>query len=143
MAKKDPVDGDEKPGGKKKVIIALVVAILLSGGGVYYMMSKKNAPEPPPTPGEVVQLEPLHVNLADGRFLKITLALVPDAAAEHPPEGSKALDEAVSYLSLRPIADMSTPASRAHLKENLVKRIEARYEHHAVLDVYITEFVTQ
>lgn len=143
MAKKTPAEGEEKPGGKKKLIIIMLVAVLLSGGGVYFMMSKKNAPPKPVLPGEIIQLEPLHVNLADGRFLKITMALQATADAHEKPNGAVALDEAVAYLSLRPIADMSTSATRAHLKENLVKKIEKRYEHHEVMDVYITEFVTQ
>lgn len=143
MAKKTPAEGEEQPSGKKKLIIILLVAVLLSGGGVYFMMTKKNAPPKPVEPGKIIQLEPLHVNLADGRFLKITMALQATADAKHPPDGAVALDEAVAYLSLRPIADMSTPSTRAHLKENLVKKIEKRYVHHEVMDVYITEFVTQ
>lgn len=145
MAKnKKAADGEETSGGgKKKIIIVVVLAVLLSGGGVFFFMSKKDAPKPPPEPGEVVALEPLHVNLADGRFLKITLALQATKDAKEPPAGYKALDEAVQYLSLRNIADMSTPALRAHLKENLVKKIEERYEEDELMDVYVTEFVTQ
>lgn len=153
MAKKAPADGEEKPGGKKKLIIIMLVAVLLSGGGVYFMMSKKNAPVPPPEPGAVVKLDPLHVNLADGHFLKITMVLQGTTLAPKELDGAEALDEAVSYLSLRPIADMGTPAARDHLKENLIKRIEDRYNKKAtekakkptveIMDVYVTEFVTQ
>lgn len=136
-------DVEAKPSSKKKVLIAMVVAVLLSGGGVFFFMTKKDAPEPPPEPGEVIVLDPLHVNLADGHFLKITLALQAPKDAKEKPDGSKALDAAVSYLSLRPIADMSTPKTRAALKENLVHAIEERYEDKTVMDVYVTEFVTQ
>lgn len=142
MAKKDAADGEEPQGGKKKLGIILVVVALVAAGGMYFFMSKKNAPEPPPKPGKVIKLDPLHVNLADGHFLKISLALQAIEGGHGDPDGSKALDEAVSYLSLRPLADMNTPATRAHLKENLIKRIEKRYDHE-VMDVYVTEFVTQ
>ena len=127
-------------------MIILVLVAALPAGGMYFFMSKKNAPEPPPKPGEIVALEPLHVNLADGHFLKITLALQGAEGGGHGGgklDGSKALDEAVAYLSLRPLADMSTPSTRAHLTENLAKRIEKRYDHNEVLDVYVIEFVTQ
>lgn len=97
-----------------------------------------------PVAGEVVPLEAITMNLADGRLLKVGLALqLKDGAGEeHPISGSIALDEAITFLGEHTYAQLAAPAGRAKVKAELSARVAERY-HSDVLEVYFTEFVMQ
>lgn len=127
---------------RKLVIVAAVLVVLVAVGGFFLLGGKGSDSKPAPKPGQVLQLEPVSMNLADGRYLKVTLALQLTADVKEAPDGAKALDAAVSQLSLRRVSEMSTPAQRAEVKQHLAKTIEDRYDGE-VMDVYITEFITQ
>ncbi|MCZ7527717.1 MAG: flagellar basal body-associated FliL family protein [Acidimicrobiia bacterium] len=102
----------------------------------------------PPEPGGVVKLDPITLNLADGRYLKVGLALQLSSAAsaEHFAEeeggGAKALDLAIALLGSKGYEDLATPDGRAAVKEALGSQAAAAYHGH-VLTVYFTEFVMQ
>jgi flagellar protein FliL len=127
---------------KKKLVIIGVIVALVVCAGLYLTVFKKKGPAPAPVAGVVLVLEPVHVNLVDGRYLKMTIALQLTADAEKNMDGSKALDVAIANLSLRRVSDMSTPAKRAAIKAELKTAIAEKYEK-KVMDLYITEFITQ
>jgi flagellar FliL protein len=144
MAKKDkdaPVEGAE-PKSKKKlvVIIALVVALLGGGGGYYFFFM--GGEDPPPTPGAVVRLDPVNINLAGGHYLKVGLALQAIEAPAHEPDGAHALDIMIGKLSHRTVAELSSNPAREKVKKELLHDIEEAY-HGDVMDIYFTEFVMQ
>ena len=92
-------------------------------------------------PGEVLALEPITMNLADGRLLKLGLALqLPEGGKEV--NGSVALDEAISFLGSHSYAQLTPPAGRQKAKVELSQRVADRYDGD-VLEVYLTEFVMQ
>lgn len=96
-----------------------------------------------PKPGEVVQLEPITMNLADGRLLKVGLAMqLVYEPKEKEVSGSVALDEAISFLGQHTYAQLAVPASREAAKQELSKRVSKRY-HGDVLEIYFTDFVMQ
>jgi flagellar protein FliL len=142
------------PGKKKKrppllVVIAAVVLLLgLGAGGYWWFGMRTPPPPPPPEPGEVAAFEPLSLNLADGHYLKVGIALQMVAAEggghgkKEVVDGSKAKDAAIEIFSGRTMAELSDPAVRETLKEELFHRVDEAY-HHEVLDVYFTEFVMQ
>ncbi|MEX2658086.1 MAG: flagellar basal body-associated FliL family protein [Acidimicrobiales bacterium] len=150
-------DGALATKGRSKLVPAVVVALLLAGGG-YYMTSGGGGDatavageaieEPAPVRGEVVPLEPVTLNLADGRFLKVGLALqLVEGAAAVDAAGiagfaAPALDEAISVLGARSYAELVAPGGRDAVKQALSERVAARYEGE-VLGVYFTEFVMQ
>jgi flagellar FliL protein len=144
MAKKDkdaPVEGAE-PKSKKKlvVIIALVVALLGGGGGYYFFFM--GGEDPPPTPGAVVRLDPVNINLAGGHYLKVGLALQAIEGPAHEPDGAHALDIMIAKLSHRTVAELSSNPAREKVKKELLHDIEEAY-HGDVMDIYFTEFVMQ
>ena len=121
-------------------VLALVAWFLLLGPG-----SGKGEAEGLPVPGEVLQLEPITMNLADGRLLKVGLALQlkEGAGGGHGPvNGSMALDEAITFLGEHTYDQLAQPAARATAKAELSKRVSKRY-HSDVMEVYFTEFVMQ
>jgi flagellar FliL protein len=121
--------------------------VLLLGGGAagsYFMFFKKKSEPEAVTyePGAVVSLDAITVNLADGHFLKISIALQASAEAAEEPNGSKALDLVISQFSNKSVADLSTNESREEQKKELVEKVKEAYEEE-VYDVYFTEFVMQ
>ena len=135
------------PGKKKLALLALPVVALLAGW--FFLLGpgagSGEAVAKEPEAGEVLELEPITMNLADGRLLKIGLALqfvVPDGELHGEPSGSKALDEAITFLGAHTYDQLVAPAGREAAKAELSKRVADRY-HHDVMAVYFTEFVMQ
>ena len=156
-----PVDTDDesapRAGRKKKLVGALVllVALLVAGGGGFVMFTGgagydaavEEEPEPEPEPGAVVALEPVTINLAEGRYLQVGIALqeaLPEGGgeAEEELDGSHALDILISTLSGRAMTELQSTEQRDAVKADLVQQIGEAY-HGEVYDVYFTSFVMQ
>lgn len=152
-------DGKDKK-GKSSLLPAVIIAVGLLGAG-YFVGGKgggggapaqahETAAEKTTTTeahpeGEVIKLEAITLNLADGRFLKVGLALqLAEGASAEKLEGHApvALDEAISLLGDRTYAQLSAPGGRAQAKKELTERVEKRFAG-KVVDVYFTEFVMQ
>jgi flagellar FliL protein len=151
--------GKSKKSRKKLVIIVVAVLVLLAVGAFVGkgLLAKPAAPEPDPktVAGNVVTLAPITLNLADGRYLKLTLALqlskaaTPvagsvDAAAAAVPalDGAKALDAAIGVLGRYNYAQLLAPGGRAGAQKALSVQVAKRYPGD-VLGVYFTEFLMQ
>jgi flagellar FliL protein len=138
-------DGAEAPKKGKKKLIIIVLAVLLAGGGAgsYFMFFKKSTPDVVvPEPGPVVALEPITINLEDGHFLKVSIALQASADAHEEPNGSKALDILISLFSNKSVAELSSNDAREEHKKELIEKVKDAYGDE-VYDVYFTEFVMQ
>lgn len=134
---------------RKKVLLAgpLLVAVL---AGWFFLLgpgsgSGEAQEAKEPEPGEVLALEPITMNLADGRLLKVGLALqlpLESSGGHGEVSGSVALDEAIAYLGEHSYEQLAAPDARQRAKAELSARVAERY-HHEVLEVYFTEFVMQ
>ncbi|MCI2240601.1 flagellar basal body-associated FliL family protein [Paenibacillus sp. TRM 82003] len=162
--KKDGDKAEAAPGGKKKlIIVAALGAVLLAGGtgGGVFLLTKGDtaaaaATEEHLEPGDVTTLDAISLNLADGHYLKIGLALqaVASEGGGHGGstelDGSKALDLTISSFSGLSMADLSNAEQRQHHKELLQEKIIEAYvtetegvEHKEVMGIYFTQFVMQ
>jgi len=132
--------------GKKKLLMIVAVGFMVAAGAGGYVMlgagGDAAAKEPEPEPGDVVVMDAVTVNLKDGHYLKIKLALQATADAAHEPEGSKALDLAIDQFSEYEMGELSTTEGRHKAKETLREHVTEAY-HGDVMDVYFTEFVMQ
>ena len=135
-----PVEEADGSGGGKKKILVLALVVVVALAGVWWMFLKPSGPQEP-QPGEVVTLEPIQVNLADGHYLRIGVALQLTADAEEA-DGSKALDAVIELFSGVDNTELARPGQRNELKEQLEKQLKDDY-HGSVMEVYFTEFVTQ
>jgi flagellar FliL protein len=137
---------DVAKGRSKLKLIVAAVAVLALLGGVYQFVlapkSAKAAAPPKPTPGAVVKLDPITLNLAGGHFLKLGLSLQATADAGEDVSGAKALDAAIEQLSGKTIAELTSRAGRDRAKAGLVKSVSDLYEG-KVYDLYFTDFVMQ
>jgi flagellar FliL protein len=137
-------------GGRSKLVLVIVPVLLALVAGWYFVLGPgsggSSAEEKPKVePGEVLALEPITMNLADGRLLKVGLALqlpLEPASGHGEVSGSVALDEAIAFLGEHTYAQLAAPGARQKAKQELSKRVYERY-HHEVLEVYFTEFVMQ
>ncbi|MDT4989355.1 MAG: flagellar protein FliL [Micromonosporaceae bacterium] len=130
--------------GKKKLIIIVVAAVVLLGGGAGAYVAFFSGPtkKPAPVEGKVVVMDAITVNLADGHFLKLKLALQATAAAAEIPDGSHAADIAITQFSNMSVAELSSTEAREKAKKELTKKVEKAYKD-LIMDVYFTEFVMQ
>jgi flagellar FliL protein len=137
-------DGAPAKKSKKKLIIIVLAAVVLLGGGVggYFAFFSGPTAKPAPKPGKVVAMDAITLNLADGHFLKLKIALQATTAVAEVPDGSKALDIAINEFSNRAVAELSSNEAREAAKKELCKKVEAAYEGE-IMDVYFTEFVMQ
>ena len=133
----------------KKIIIIVVVALIAAGGAYKTVLAKPAKPAPKPKVTGVVYLlqKEFLVNLADGRFAKLSVGLVleeaPEAAGGHeggaaPPEGYGAEPQEAIIRDL--ITDVLTDAhqddlvdreGRERLKEKILKAIKKKTDVHA------------
>lgn len=123
---------------KKVLLLALVVVVVLAAGWWYFL--KPSTPKPP-EPGEVMTLEPIQVNLANGQYLRIGIALQLTADA-YEADGSQALDAVIDLFSGVEQTELIKAGQRNEFKERLEQQLEEDY-HGDVMEVYFTEFVTQ
>jgi flagellar FliL protein len=153
------VEPASKKSRKKLVIVLAIVLVLLVVGGFVGkgLLAGPAVPEPDPktVAGKIVTLAPITLNLADGRFLKLTLALqlseaasppagsVDEAASATPAlDGAKALDAAIGVLGQRTYAELIAPGGRNSAQKALSSQVKKRYDGD-VLGVYFTEFLMQ
>ena len=161
MGKKsdDEQHGKDGKGGKGKLVIVVVVVVVLAAGYFLGVKGGKKAtaeagpavPGAPTTtakplpPGEILDLDPITLNLSDGRFLKVGLSLQlakGSSAEKMKPEAAKALDAAIALLSSRSYNQLTAPGGREQAKAELSQRVATLYEG-KVLGVYFTNFVMQ
>ncbi|WP_244309243.1 flagellar basal body-associated FliL family protein [Kineococcus rubinsiae] len=160
-------ESTEKGGKKKKLVIAAIAALVLLGGGAggaYTFMKPATASaseaveEEVLVPGEVTALDPITINLADGRYLKLGIALqqvLSEAGGEGSSavDGSKALDLAIRAFSGLTMSDLSNVESRQKYKDELQSQIIEAYVAEPekegeeglkqVMGIYFTQFVMQ
>lgn len=145
-------EADPPSRGRKKLLVVASVVVLLAAG--YTFLAPKSADAAAedaavaPTPGEVVALDPITLNLADGRFLKVGIALQLVEGAVLPAEdavagySAPAVDVAISFLGSRTYDELVAPGGRDVAKTELSARIAAAYPDE-VMGVYFTELVMQ
>jgi flagellar FliL protein len=166
MAKKS----DDKPakGGKGKAIAiylvvlaigAVVGAKVLGGGGASAAPSTAGEATTTTVAGPVVPLPALTVNLADGRLLKVGMALQLGADAEHgggggghggggaaeddPTKGyAPAMDTAIEVFGEQRYDDLLGPGGRDAARILLEEHLKEHY-HDEIVGVYFYEFVMQ
>ncbi|WP_299953740.1 flagellar basal body-associated FliL family protein [uncultured Modestobacter sp.] len=153
--KETPEDEDAAGGGKKKLLIIGLVAVLALGAAAYFFMfggSGEAEAEPAPEAGAVVlPVDSVAINLAGGSYLKLGFTLQFSLAYdEHAgggghgggatPDGSKAMDIAISQFSGAALSDVQT--NREAMKAAFEAAVVEAY-HGDVYELWYTEYVTQ
>ena len=145
---------------RTKLFLVVGVLVLLLGVGGFLakgLLGGSSAPEPDPrtVAGKVETLSPMTLNLADGRYLKLTLALQlskaawleagtqgEGAAVAPTVDGAQALDAAIDVLGRRTYAQLLASGGRASAQKALSAEVRKRYDG-MVMRVYFAEFLMQ
>jgi flagellar FliL protein len=149
-----PEDEDAPKGGKKKLLVIGLVALLAIGAAAYFFVFSGGGEaeaEPAAEAGSVVlAVDPVAINLAGGSYLKLgftlqfSLAYDEAAGGGHgggaTPDGSKAMDIAISQFSGAALSDVQ--ANREALKAAFEAAVIEAY-HGDVYELWYTEYVTQ
>jgi flagellar protein FliL len=137
----DDKQGEQVPGPRRgRKVLALVLALVVVAAATWWFLLRPSGSEDP-KPGAMLPLESTQINLADGHYLKVGIALqLVEGAAEV--DGSMALDATIDLFSGLEVADISRAETRKALKRRLSSELEERYDGD-VMGVYFTEFVTQ
>lgn len=149
-------EGEEEDEGtprrRRPFVLAAALVMVCLAGGAYAITANPSGADPAPEEdvalGEVVALTPITLNLSDGRFLKVGLALqladgvAPPADADIDGYAAPALDDAISLLGAMSYEELVAPGGRDAAKESLSERIAGRYDDEVVA-VYFTELVMQ
>jgi flagellar protein FliL len=143
--------GEDGATSKKKLFLVLPVVLALVAAAAWFFLlrgsgSEEQAEKEEPKPGAVVALESININLADGHYLKLKMALQASADAEESPDGSKAQGIAGDQLTGADMAELQTAKGRRHAQEKLTEAVVKAYAsegHETVIDVYYPEFVSQ
>ena len=153
--KKDvPEDEDAPKGGKKKLLVIALVAVLALGAAAYFFVCSGGGEaeaDPAAEAGAVVlPVDSVAINLAGGSYLKLgftlqfSLAYDESAGGGHgggaTPDGSKAMDIAISQFSGAALADVQN--NREAMKEAFEAAVVEAY-HGDVYELWYTEYVTQ
>ena len=144
-AKSEPAaEETAKAGGKKMLVLILMVVLVAAAAGAYFFLFSGTGKAAAPTPGAVVTLDPVAVNLAGGGYLKVGIALQLTATAGEKVDGAKAQDIVISTFSLAKPADVN--GARDAMKAALQKKIIDAYTvdgTESVMGIYFTQYVTQ
>lgn len=142
----DPAPAPARKGGRTGLIVVLVVALIAAVAAMWWFLlgpgaSTEPSEPAPPVPGAIVQIDPISVNLADGHYLRVGVALqlIADAPT---PEVAPALDTLISLFSGQKMEELADATQRNALKQQLSTQLAELYGAD-VMDVYFTDFVTQ
>lgn len=153
---------DSPPKTKRKMLIpVMVIALAVLGGGAMAGGfiggglfgadealadgEEGAAPTPTPTPSELgvlVELDAVTLNLAEGRFLKLAVAIELAPGIVEPPPTAPIYDEVIEVFGPMTFDQLSQAPVRSDTKTQLLDRLSTTYGED-IVGVYYTEFVMQ
>lgn len=165
-------EGEAKPARSSKMLIIIVAAVVLAGAGGYFAMSKSGNKEVAAEDGKssghgeasdghgskdgnkgtgshIYPLDSFIVNLSDPnrtRYLKVTVQLEldkPEAIEEVKSKTPQVRDALIILLSSKSMEDISTPAGKYQLRDEIIARIKQFVTKGTVVTAYFTDFVVQ
>lgn len=158
-------EGEAKPARSPKMLIIIIAAVVLAGAGGYFAMSKSGDKGAVAEEGKsaghgskdgnkaagshVYPLDSFIVNLSDPnrtRYLKVTIQLEmdkPEAIEEVKSKTPQVRDALIILLSSKSMEDISTPAGKYQLRDEIIARIKQFVTNGTIVTAYFTDFVVQ
>lgn len=136
------IDLEEAPRRSRKKLLLVVLVLVVASAGAGYWFFLRPPADAPPEPGAVLKLDAIQVNLAQGHYLRVGIALQASKDAGADLDGSKALDSTIALFSGQDMDRLEQTSYRNKLKRTLEHRLGKEYDGE-VIGVYFTDFVTQ
>ena len=154
-----PNEEKARGGSRTRLIIIGVVVLVLLAVVAYLLLKPKSAatdastdPSAPPTYteadyGAVQTVDSVQINLADGHYLNVSIALqltknVPSGEGASGVNDSEALDALIHVFTNQPLDKLTQPADIDTYVAELTSELQERYPDE-VAKVYLRQFVTQ
>lgn len=136
-------DAEEKQPKKKRRLVLVAVILAAAAAAAYFLvLAPQGAGTAAPTPGATLKLDSMQINLAEGHYLRLGLALQLTTKASSTFDGSAAQDAAIGIYSGLDVGLADQAQQRTALKEKLLGQLEKLYPGQ-VMGVFYTEYVTQ
>lgn len=130
-----------KPRKRLRLVLVAVVAMAAAGAAYFFLLAPQGGTAAP-QPGATLKLESMQINLAEGHYLRLGLALQLTTKASATFDGSAAQDAAIGLYSGLDVGQADQAQERTVLKEKLLGQLEKVYPGE-IMGVYYTEYVTQ
>ena len=146
---KTGASGDESAGKGKgrsmKVKLAALLVLLLVGGAVAKFTVLASPAKPAgkaaaPAKGPVVPMDEMTLNLADGHYLRMKIALQTAKGTSTELDTSEAAQALIDTYSNQTVAGLTGDAARTKAKQAFLGRLATLYPK-KIIDAYYTEFV--
>jgi flagellar FliL protein len=143
-----------KKRGRKRLVIGLLILAVVGAAAYKFVLAPvaptkaaaiAKAAAPVPLPGVLVTTDAVTVNLADGHYLRISVAMqfTSKVSAAKPPDPAAALDQMINYLTGMSADVLNTSAGLASAKSALTARISSAYPKDPLLQLFVTSYVIQ
>jgi flagellar FliL protein len=146
---KTGASGDDSAGKRKgksmKVKLAALLVLLLAGGAVAKFTVLASPAKPAgkaaaPAKGPVVPMEEMTLNLADGHYLRMKIALQTAKGTSTELDTSEAAQALIDTYSNQTVAQLTGNVGRTKAKEAFLGKLATLYPK-KIIDAYYTEFV--
>jgi len=126
-----------------KLKLALLLVLLLAGGAIAkftVLAPSAKAATKVPAKGPVVAMDEMTLNLADGHYLRLKVALQMVKGASEELDTSEASQALIDTYSNQSVAQLTGDVARNRAKTTFLDKLNKIYPK-KVLDAYYTEFV--
>ena len=130
---------------KKVLILLLVVAMVAGGGGLFYVVQKgKKNEQKTATSFEIMELEPVVINLSDGHYIRIAIALGYTGDESELKNKLPAINDVlITTVGAMSSKELISPEGKELLKENLLLKINSVLSGVQVRNIFYREFIVQ
>jgi len=130
---------------KKVLILLLVVAMVAGGGGLFYVVQKgKKNEQKTATSFEIMELEPVVINLSDGHYIRIAIALGYTGDESELKNKLPAINDVlITTVGAMSSKELISPEGKELLKENLLLKINSVLSRVQVRNIFYREFIVQ
>jgi len=131
---------------KKFLLFLVVVSIFAGGGGVlfYFLQKGKSEQQDISTSLRIMELEPVVINLSDGHYIRIAIALGYTGDESELKNKLPAINDVlITTVGAMSSKELISPEGKELLKENLLLKINSVLSGVQVRNIFYREFIVQ
>jgi flagellar FliL protein len=130
----------------KKVLILLLVVATVAGGGVLFYVIQEGKKDEQKTAAsfKIMELEPVVINLSDGHYIRIAIALGYTGEESELKSKLPAINDIlITTVGAMSSKELISPEGKELLKENLLLKINSVLSGVQVRNIFYREFIVQ
>ena len=130
----------------KKVWILLLVVATVAGGGVLFYVIQEGKKDEQKTAAsfKIMELEPVVINLSDGHYIRIAIALGYTGEESELKNKLPAVNDVlITTVGAMSSKELISPEGKELLKENLLLKINSVLSGVQVRNIFYREFIVQ